>query len=205
MIFVRLRFVIHQGEQERVLFWAALVANVTVNKVQMMNVHKVHVLQSLKDMFALASCSQLCIWPNLCQCYIQLTSKSQCNEHFKSRSRTMIIKPTYINMHPSRLWWAAESRVERSILLWGNVSSQLHLISPGCPRPNSALIVHKSGLKTRSSIHHVCDHSDTWNFASKQLSRQSVLKVTNAQCKSRLLTMTVKVTYTPYFHHMLRL
>ena len=43
--------------------------------------------------------------------------------------------------------WAAESRVERSILLWGNVSSQLHLISPGCPRPNSALIVQKSGLK----------------------------------------------------------
>ena len=43
--------------------------------------------------------------------------------------------------------WAAESRVERSILLWGNVSSQLHLISPGCPRPNSALIVQKSCLK----------------------------------------------------------
>ena len=49
--------------------------------------------------------------------------------------------------------WAAEWRVERSILLWGNVSSQIHLISPGCPRPNSALIVHKSGLKHRSSIH----------------------------------------------------
>ena len=32
-------------------------------------------------------------------------------------------------------------------------SSQLHLISPGCPRPNSALIVQKGGLKTRSSIH----------------------------------------------------
>ena len=43
--------------------------------------------------------------------------------------------------------WAAESKVERSILLWGNVSSQLHLISPGCPRPDSALIVQKSGLK----------------------------------------------------------
>ena len=51
-------------------------------------------------------------------------------------------------------WWAAESRVERSILLWGNVSSQLHLISPGCPRPNSALIVQKSGLKpVHPSIH----------------------------------------------------
>ena len=37
--------------------------------------------------------------------------------------------------------------------LWGNVSSQIHLISPGCPRPNSALTVHKSGLKHRSSIH----------------------------------------------------
>ena len=50
--------------------------------------------------------------------------------------------------------WAAESRVERSILLWGNVSSQLHLISPGCPRPNSALIVQKSGLKpVHPSIH----------------------------------------------------
>ena len=49
--------------------------------------------------------------------------------------------------------WAAEWRVERSILLWGNVSSQIHLISPGCPRPNSALTVHKSGLKHRSSIH----------------------------------------------------
>ena len=47
--------------------------------------------------------------------------------------------------------WAAEWRVERSILLWGNVSSQIHLISPGCPRPNSALTVHKSGLKHRSS------------------------------------------------------
>ena len=34
-----------------------------------------------------------------------------------------------------------------------NVSSQIHLISPGCPRPNSALTVHKSGLKHRSSIH----------------------------------------------------
>ena len=49
--------------------------------------------------------------------------------------------------------WAAVWRVERSILHWGNVSSQLHLISPGCPRPNSALIVQKSGLKHRSSIH----------------------------------------------------
>ena len=38
-------------------------------------------------------------------------------------------------------------------MLWGNVSSQIHLISPGCPRPNSALTVHKSGLKHRSSIH----------------------------------------------------
>ena len=28
-----------------------------------------------------------------------------------------------------------------------------HLISPGCPRPNSALTVQKSGLKHRSSIH----------------------------------------------------
>ena len=28
----------------------------------------------------------------------------------------------------------------------------IHLISPGCPRPNSALTVHKSGLKHRSSI-----------------------------------------------------
>ena len=44
----------------------------------------------------------------------------------------------------------------RSILLWGNVSSQIHLISPGCPRPNSALTVHKSGLKHRSSIHPDC-------------------------------------------------
>ena len=54
--------------------------------------------------------------------------------------------------------WAAESRVERSILLWGNVSSQLHLISPGCPRPNSALIVQKSGLKP---VHpSLFDHSE---------------------------------------------
>ena len=52
--------------------------------------------------------------------------------------------------------WAAEWRVERSILLWGNVSSQIHLISPGCPRPNSALTVHKSGLKHRSSIRTAC-------------------------------------------------
>ena len=49
--------------------------------------------------------------------------------------------------------WAAVWRVMRSILHWGNVSSQLHLISPGCPRPNSALTVQKSGLKHRSSIH----------------------------------------------------
>ena len=42
------------------------------------------------------------------------------------------------------------------ILLWGNVSSQIHLIGPGCPRPNSALTVHKSGLKHRSSIHSTC-------------------------------------------------
>ena len=55
--------------------------------------------------------------------------------------------------------WAAEWRVERSILLWGNVSSQIHLISPGCPRPNSALTVHKSGLKHRSSIHPSCQSS----------------------------------------------
>ena len=33
------------------------------------------------------------------------------------------------------------------------VSSQIHLISPGCPRPNSALTVRKSGLEHRSSIH----------------------------------------------------
>ena len=49
--------------------------------------------------------------------------------------------------------WAAVWRVERSILRWGNVSSQLHLISPGCPQPNSALRVQNSGLKHRSSIH----------------------------------------------------
>ena len=54
--------------------------------------------------------------------------------------------------------WAAEWRVEQSILLWGNVSSQIHLISPGCPRPNSALTVHKSGLKHRSSIHPFLRH-----------------------------------------------
>ena len=36
----------------------------------------------------------------------------------------------------------------------GNASYQLHLISPGCPRPNSALIVQKSGLKpVHPSIH----------------------------------------------------
>ena len=34
-----------------------------------------------------------------------------------------------------------------------SISSQLRLISPGCPRPNSALIVQKSGLKHCSSIH----------------------------------------------------
>ena len=33
------------------------------------------------------------------------------------------------------------------------LSSQIHLISPGCPWPNSALTVQKSGLKHRSSIH----------------------------------------------------
>ena len=50
-------------------------------------------------------------------------------------------------------WWAAEYKVKWSILLWGNVASQLHLISPGCPQPNSALIVQKRGLKHHSSIH----------------------------------------------------
>ena len=51
--------------------------------------------------------------------------------------------------------WAAVWRVERSILHWGNVSSQLHLISPGCPQPNSALIVQKVALKTvHPSIQH---------------------------------------------------
>ena len=58
--------------------------------------------------------------------------------------------------------WAAESRVERSILLWGNVSSQLHLISPGCPRPNSALIVQKSGLKPVHPSIHPCNKSKVW-------------------------------------------
>ena len=55
----------------------------------------------------------------------------------------------------SSLGSAVSCRVEgqATILLWGNVSSQIHLISPGCPRPNSALTVHKSGIKHRSSIH----------------------------------------------------
>ena len=51
--------------------------------------------------------------------------------------------------------WAAVWRVERSILHWDIVSFQIHLISPGCPWPNSALTVQKSGLKYRSSIHHL--------------------------------------------------
>ena len=43
-------------------------------------------------------------------------------------------------------------------------TSQIHLISPSCPRPNSALTVHKSGLKHRSSIHpHGIPQSDRWN------------------------------------------
>ena len=49
--------------------------------------------------------------------------------------------------------WAAVWRVEQLILHWGNVSSQIHLISPGCPGPSSALTVQKSGLKHCFSIH----------------------------------------------------
>ncbi len=49
--------------------------------------------------------------------------------------------------------WATESRVDRSILLWGMFHPKIHLISPGCPRPNSAFTVQNSGLKHRSSIH----------------------------------------------------
>ena len=49
-------------------------------------------------------------------------------------------------------WLAAVWRVERSILHWGNVSSQISLISSGCPLPNSALTVQKSGLKHHSSV-----------------------------------------------------
>ena len=48
-------------------------------------------------------------------------------------------------MNPGRLFFYN--------LFSSHVSSQIHLISPGCPRPNSALTVHKSGLKHRPSIH----------------------------------------------------
>ena len=50
-------------------------------------------------------------------------------------------------------WWAAVWRVGRSVLHWGNVLSQIHLINSGCSLPNSALTVQKGGLKHRSSIH----------------------------------------------------
>ena len=39
-----------------------------------------------------------------------------------------------------------------------------HLISPGCPRPNSALIVQKRGLKHRSSIHPLPFH---WRYCNQ--------------------------------------
>ena len=45
------------------------------------------------------------------------------------------------------------------------LSSQIDLISPGCPRPNSALTVQKSGLKHRSSIRPYCNtHLDLTLF-----------------------------------------
>ena len=40
-------------------------------------------------------------------------------------------------------WWAAVWRVECSILHWGNVLSQIHPISSGCPWPNSAMTVQR--------------------------------------------------------------
>ena len=84
------------------------------------------------------------------------------------------------------------------MLHWGNVSSQIHLISPGCPRPNSALTVHKSGLKHRSSIHpnskgpdantllHFSNRSLVWLFSSsdKQLSSKSTATVSVVDCST---------------------
>ena len=90
-----------------------------------------------------------------------------CNETWESLAKIVSTSQQVHSAHRGRplahlvARWAAEWRVERSILLWGNVSSQIHLISPGCPRPNSALTVHKSGLKHRSSIHPFCSSTST--------------------------------------------
>ena len=51
------------------------------------------------------------------------------------------------------------------------------MISPGCPRPNSALMVQKSGLKHRSSIHPSADRPHPHPFYFRQLfySRLTIL------------------------------
>ena len=52
------------------------------------------------------------------------------------------------------------------------VSSQIHLISLGCPQPNSGLTVQKSGLKHRSSI-----HSLLYSFSTQIIHWNSPLKL----------------------------
>ena len=42
----------------------------------------------------------------------------------------------------------SELRVDVSILSWGKFHKKFHLISPGCPRPNSAFIVQKKRPQT---------------------------------------------------------
>ena len=56
---------------------------------------------------------------------------------------------------------ALDSRVKGQGIntVLGQVSQKFHLISPGCPRPNSAFIVQKSGLKHRHLwVYHMTLH-----------------------------------------------
>ena len=46
----------------------------------------------------------------------------------------------------------SESMAERSILVWGKFNKTFNLISPVCPRHNSAFVVQKSVLKHRHFI-----------------------------------------------------
>ena len=54
--------------------------------------------------------------------------------------------------------------------------SPCDLISPGCPRPNSALTVHKSGLKHRSSL-------PLWGHGGKSLLLSVLLAASNTSAK----------------------
>ena len=71
------------------------------------------------------------------------------------------------------------------------------LLHPGCPRPNSALTVHKSGLKHRSSIH----PSSSFNLYGKShwTRTTTTSKPCNRTNSTLLLEQTTPVMY--YCHN----